>query len=107
VVVGGRECSLVDSILLEVRSGAPDTKVENCDVYGREPFWDLAKPGKGCFRADPQFRDPANLDFRLKPTSPCRKRASDGGDLGCRYTPEMLEMIKLALELRRRNIISF
>jgi hypothetical protein len=23
----------------------------------------------------------------------CRKKASDGGDIGCRYTPEMLEIL--------------
>ena len=33
-----------------------------------------------------------------------RKRASDGGDIGCRFTPEML---KLAHELRRKGIIKF
>jgi hypothetical protein len=42
--------------------------------------------------------------YRLKPTSPCRKKASDGGDIGCRFTPEMLEK---ALELRRKRIIKF
>ena len=82
-------------------------RIEYSVAFGAKPYWDLARPGKGCFRADPQFRNPANLDFRLKPTSPCRKRASDGGDLGCRYTPEMLEIINVALELRRRKIIEF
>jgi hypothetical protein len=62
---------------------------------------------EGCFTADPQFRDPANLDYRLAPTSPCIGKASDGGDLGCRYTPEMIELCKLALELRRKGIIKF
>jgi len=27
--------------------------------------------------------------------------------MGCRYTPEMLEMLKLAFELRRKGIIKF
>jgi len=40
-------------------------------------------------------------------TGPCRGKASDGGDLGCRFTPEMLEMLKKALELRRKGIIKF
>ncbi|MBL7223430.1 MAG: hypothetical protein ISS72_06240, partial [Candidatus Brocadiae bacterium] len=71
------------------------------------PFGDFAKPGKGGFNRDPQFRDPANLDYRLKPTSPCRGKASDGGDIGVRYTPEMLEMLKLAHELRKKGIIKF
>jgi hypothetical protein len=60
-----------------------------------------------CFAADPQFRDPANLDYRLMPTSPCIGKASDGGDIGCRYTPEMIEMIQKALELRAKGIIKF
>ena len=33
--------------------------------------------------------------------------ASDGGDVGCRYTPEKIEMLKLALDLRARGIIDF
>ena len=33
--------------------------------------------------------------------------ASDGGDVGSRYTPEMTEMIQLALELRKRGVIKF
>ena len=41
------------------------------------------------------------------PTSPCRKKASDGGDIGCRYTPEMLEVLEKALELRKKGIIKF
>jgi len=35
------------------------------------------------------------------------KKASDGGDIGCRYTPEMLEILEKALELRRKGIIKF
>ena len=53
------------------------------------------------------FRDPANLDYRLMPGSPCIGKASDGGDIGCRYNPEMMELINVALELRRRGIIKF
>jgi hypothetical protein len=53
------------------------------------------------------FRDPENLDYRLKPGSPCKGRASDGGDIGCTYTPEMIEIIKKALELRKKGVITF
>jgi len=53
------------------------------------------------------FRDPAKFDYRLRSKSPCRKRASDGGDIGCRYTPEMLEMLELAFELRKKGVIKF
>jgi len=41
------------------------------------------------------------------PTSPCIGKASDGGDIGCRYTPEMIEIIQKALELRAKGIIEF
>jgi len=57
--------------------------------------------------ARPQFLDPKNLDYRLADTSPCKGRASDGGDLGCRYTPEMIEMCKIAPDLRARGMIEF
>jgi len=30
-----------------------------------------------------------------------------GGDIGCRYTPEMMGMLELALELRKKGIIKF
>jgi hypothetical protein len=46
-------------------------------------------------------------DPPLQPTSPCRKKASDGGDIGCRFTPEMLEVLEKALELRKKGIIKF
>ena len=76
------------------------------DIYGRPPvLGGIAL--SGCLTADPQFRDPANLDYRLKPTSPCRGKASDGGDLGCRWTPEMVELLKKVQELRKKGIIKF
>jgi len=73
-------------------------EIENCVFM---------KPGipaeaKNCFFANPMLRDPANRDYRLMPGSPCIGKASDGGDIGVRYTPEMVEMAQLALEIRRR-----
>jgi hypothetical protein len=97
---------VLDSIVAEVTSRTAETKIEHCDVFEGK-YLVLAKPGKGCFSKNPQFRDPENLDYRLKPTSPCRKKASDGGDIGCRFTPEMLEMLEVARELRRKGIIKF
>jgi hypothetical protein len=32
---------------------------------------------------------------------------SDGGGTGCRFTPEMLEVLEKALELRKKGIIKF
>ena len=76
-------------------------------MYGKEPYRDPAKPGPGCFSKDPQFLDPANFDYRLGPKSPCRGKASDGGDLGFHYTPELIELMKEAKKLRDKGIIKF
>jgi len=107
LALAGEPNLVVDSVVPSVESSRPNTRIEHCDVYGRPPFADLAKPGKGCFGANPQFVDPKNLDYRLMPTSPCTGKASDGGDVGCRYTPEMIEMCKIALELRAKGIVKF
>ena len=64
-------------------------------------------PKSGFTKETPRFRDPANLDFRLMPDSPGVKKASDGCDIGCRFTPEMMELIQKALELRAKGIIQF
>ena len=99
---------ILDSILGRVESAKEGSRVERCDVLaGKAGYRGFAKPGSGCFSADPQFRDPENFDYRLKPTSPCRKKASDGGDIGCRFTAEMLEVLEKAIELRKKGIIKF
>lgn len=99
--------SLVNSILpsIEVTEGA--VTIENCNVHGKKPFVDLARPGAGCFTGNPQFVNPKMLDYRLLPTSPCIGKASDGGDVGVRYTPEMMELCRIALELRAKGIVKF
>jgi len=96
-----------DSIVGAVHAVKAGTRLEYCDVFGKTPFSGLAKAGKRCFSADPKFIDAGNFNYRLKRTSLCRKRASDGGELGCRHPPEMLEILKLAFELRRKGIIKF
>ncbi len=106
VTLKGASSSIQDSIVSQVESPQGDTRIEHCDVFGGN-YLLLAKPGEGCFSKDPQFRDPKVLDYRLAPGSPCIGKASDGGDIGVRWTPEMLEMIKIALELRARGLIKF
>ena len=110
-VTCGRELKvddvIVDSVVWSVDSPLRGPHIENCDVYGERPYKDLAGPGTNCFSADPRFVDPSKLDYRLGPDSPCRKKASDGGDLGFHYTPEIVEMLKLAFRLRDRGIVRF
>jgi len=98
---------LFDSILPSVQSSQNDTIVQFCDVYENPPFIEKASPGKGCFSQNPQLANPSLLDYRLLPTSPCIGKASDGGDIGCRYTPTMIEVLQKALELRAQGIIKF
>ena len=99
--------SVMDSVLKSVSARFEGSRIDHCCLFGTPPLGDKAKLGKRSFAADPQFRDPANLDCRLRPTSPCRGKASDGGDIGCRYTPEMMEMLQKAVELRKKGIINF
>jgi hypothetical protein len=98
-----------NSIVGEVLDPKPTngTRVIHSNIFGKKPFHGHAKPGKGCFSKDPQFRNPAVFDFRLRPTSPCIGKASDGSDMGCRYTAEMLDMLKLTHELRKRGVLKF
>ncbi len=105
-IVGARFL-FVDSIVGNMANPRRDqgSRIEHCAVFGKVSA-DVER-GDGCFTADPQFRDPKNLDYRLMPDSPCIGKASDGGDIGIRWTPEMVEMLELALELRARGIIKF
>jgi hypothetical protein len=90
---------------LSVRERTLGHRMDHCVVFGSASS-DIQR-GQGCLDANPMFRDAANLDYRLRPGSPCLGRASDGGDLGCRYTPEMIELCKVALELCRKGILKF
>ncbi|MBM4094861.1 MAG: hypothetical protein FJ276_36440 [Planctomycetes bacterium] len=67
----------------------------------------VPEQSRACLSFDPMFVDPQNFDYRLQPGSPCIGKASDGGDIGCRYTPEMIELCQKALELRRQGILKF
>ena len=98
--------NLRDSIVKAVSSQATGSIIEHCDIYGATPQKNIPF-GKGCLADTPEFANPGMLDFRLNPKSPCKGKASDGGDIGCRYTPEMIEMCKIALALRAKGIIKF
>lgn len=98
--------TVLDSIISYVEAVQNGARIEYCDVFGKG-YLLLAKAGKGCFSKDPGFRNPKEFDYRLKVDSPCRKKASDGGDVGMRQTPEMEGILKKALELRAEGVIKF
>jgi hypothetical protein len=95
--------SVICGDLKAVQAGC---NIQHCNVASGK-LVDFAKPGPGCFSADPQFADPKNLDFRFLPTSPCLHRAADGQDLGVRWTREMLALLRQAVTLRQRGLIQF
>ena len=99
--------TLLDSIVNKVNADEAGLTLDYCDVFGKPGYSEFATPGLHCFSKNPQFIDAANFDFRLKSTSPCRGKASDNGDVGARYTRQMVAMLKLAHDLRRRGIIRF
>jgi len=107
IEVHGEGVVILDSTLVSVQSARVDTRIERCNVYGTPPFIDQAKPGTGCFPGSPQFVDPKNLDFRMLPSSPCIRKASDGGDVGFRYTSPILDMMSLVFRLRSQGYIKF
>jgi len=107
VFLKGEPSTLTDCILASVESPMDDNQIEHCNVFGTTPFIDRAKPGKGCFRGDPQFANKKGYDLRLLPGSPCLKKASDGGDVGFHYTPELMEMLKLVMQLRQKGLVDF
>jgi serine/threonine protein kinase len=96
-----------DSVIRQIESPSWEQPLQWCAVYGKPPVLGGLGLGANCLTSDPQFRDPANYDYRLRPTSPCRRKASDGGDLGCRWTPEMVELLEKVLDLRKKGIIKF
>ncbi len=108
LILRGSPNSIVDCIMPSVRASVRGAEIDYCNVYGPHPaFLDYARPGKGIISVNPMFVNRKNFDYRLMPDSPCRKAASDGGDLGCRFTPEMIEILNVAFELRKRFIIKF
>ena len=99
----GGDLEVLDCIVGRFCAAGERCRVENCAIIQDAP----PHHSKNCFQATPQFRDPAHLDYSFKEKGPCRGKASDGGDIGCHYTPEMFEMCKIARELGVREIIKF
>lgn len=66
-----------------------------------------ARAGPQSSFAPPQFENPLAFDYRLRRGSRGTFAASDKGDLGCRYSAAMLDILRHALELRRKGILAF
>ena len=96
-----------DSIISAVTVRKGRIRVERTNLYQQSITSSEKLLLIDCLSADPGFIDPQTHDYRLRPTSPCRGKAQDGGDLGCRHTPEMVELLSKARELRDKGIISF
>ena len=79
-------------------SGPPPQQgisVRNSNIFAQRGSM---PPGKfaNVFRTDPGFANPLRGDFRLRKDSPCRGKASHGGDLGCHFTPGLTRALELA-----------
>ena len=98
--------TMLDSIASFVEAKQKGAKIEYCNVFGKGCLL-LAKAGKGCLSKDPQFRNPKEVDYSLKLDSPCRKKASDGGNMGFHQTRAMTAVLKKALELRKKGVIKW
>ena len=93
---------VVDCIVGKINVHRAGHRIDNCIVAGAMP-----QDSTNCATAAPRFRDPINFDFSLMPNSPGVEKASDGGDVGCEYSQEMIDLCKQALELRKQFTIKF
>jgi hypothetical protein len=98
--------TVLDSVVWEIIAEKPHFRVEHCDIFSGRPVG-LAKPGVGCFALEPQFISPATFNYELAPVRPWLRSASDGGIIGFHYTPELVEMLNLALKLRAARLLAF
>ena len=100
--LAGTSSTVSDCIVSSIDAANDSHTIEHCDAFGENPYVNQATPGKGRVNAPPQFADAKNSDFRLLPGSPCRKAASDGGDMGFTFTPENQALLKAAADLYNR-----
>ena len=100
--LAGMSSIVSDCIVSSIIAANDGHRIEHCDVFGDNPYMNQAVPGKGCLKTPPQFVDPKSFDFRLQSLSPCRKAASDGGDMGFTCTAEIQALLNVAADLRNR-----
>jgi hypothetical protein len=90
---------LLDSIAPSIKASNPGHRIDSCDIFGKPPYLERASEGQNCLYDDPRFRNARELDFCLLSNSPCKDKASDGGDIGCQPTQEMQKMCQAAAKL--------
>jgi len=102
LVLAGASSTVSDCIVFSMNAPNQGHTIEYCDAFGPNPYLNRAAPGKGCLKTLPLFAEPKSFDYRLQVGSPCRRVASDGGDMGFLYNPEIQALLKVAAELRNR-----
>ncbi len=108
VKLTGEPNVVVDCIMPSIEATKQDTKIDYCNVFGKEPTYiDNAKAGKGCLLMPPMFVNPGRLNFQLAAGSPCLKKASDGGAMGCRFRQEILNVVAVADGLLSRGLFLY
>src|SRR5208283_408242 len=71
VHLAGTSSTVSDCIAASINAPSDGHAIENCDVFGVNPYMNRAAPGKGCIKMPPLFADPKSSDFRLQVGSPC------------------------------------
>lgn len=101
-VTAGRGAVLMEDSICEslrlMKTGEPT--LSHCNLFGQKERLPRGV-AKHCFSANPRFRSAKRGDYRLGKKSLCRSKASDGKDIGCRFTPELLEARALAKKYRK------
>jgi nitrous oxidase accessory protein NosD len=84
-----RDCIISGTSSLAIWAESTNTisPITYCDVVGSTIGVTL---GTGCTTGDPLLHDPANGDFHLDTGSPAHNTASDGLDMGYRYSSTAL-----------------
>jgi len=99
--------TLLDCILSNVDSAKPNTQMAHSLLFSAATLGAWPRLDRTSSYGNPQFTDARSFDYRLRPNSPGRNAASDRGELGCRFSAAMLDLLKLALDLRSKGTLAF
>jgi hypothetical protein len=103
----GHHSVITDSMVLDLELDGQTDHADHCNAQIRMHNPKEPVPAvTGCVSLPARFRRPAALDYRLAAESASRGRASDAGDMGVRYTPDMLEMSKAVAALVAEGVIT-